>query len=197
MKPNKLINIKVHRGQENLINKGGGPSGNWLIRRNTRDFLGGPVVKIMLHAGGAGLILGQGTRIPHATWCDQKKLKWNARKNTCLKGPLLFELPAFRRVGLDGSDFLFIKEVLKIPIFMCPPSLLLFFSCSVMSDTLQCHGLQHARLPCPSLSPRACSNSCPSSQWHHPTISSSVVPFSSSLQSFLGSGSFLMSQLFA
>ena len=58
------------------------------------------------------------------------------------------------------------------------------FSCSVMSDFLQPHGLQHARLSCPSPSPRACSNSCPLSWWCHPTISSSVVPFSSHLQSF-------------
>ena len=66
-----------------------------------------------------------------------------------------------------------------------------------MSDSLRPHGLQQARLPCPSLSPRACSNSCPLSQWCHPTISSSVVPFSSCLQSFPTSGSFPMSQLFA
>ena len=50
------------------------------------------------------------------------------------------------------------------------------FSCSVMSDSLRTHGLQHARLPCPSPTPGACSNSCPSSQWHHSTISSSVTP---------------------
>ena len=55
---------------------------------------------------------------------------------------------------------------------------LLLFSCSVRSDSLWPHGLQHSRLPCPSPSPRACSNSCPLSQWCHPTISSSVVPFS-------------------
>jgi len=53
-----------------------------------------------------------------------------------------------------------------------------------MSDSLWPHGLQHARLPCPSPTPRACSNSCPSSWWCHPTISSSVIPFSSCLQSF-------------
>ena len=57
-------------------------------------------------------------------------------------------------------------------------------------------GLQHARLPCPSPSPRACTNSCPLSQWCHPIISSSVVPFLSCFQSFPASGSFLMSQLF-
>ena len=68
---------------------------------------------------------------------------------------------------------------------------------SVVSDSLQPSGLQHARLPCPSPTPRAYSNSCPSSQWCHPTISSSVVSFSSCLQSCPASGSFLKSQLFA
>ena len=74
---------------------------------------------------------------------------------------------------------------------------LLLFSCSIMSDSLQPHGLHHARLPCPSPSPRVCSNSCPLSQRCHPTISPSVIPFSSCLQSFPESGSFLMSGLFA
>ena len=71
------------------------------------------------------------------------------------------------------------------------------FSCSVMSDSLWPHGLQHARLPCPSPTPKTCSNSCPSSQWYHPTISSLVIPFSSHLQSFPASGSFQMSQFYA
>ena len=66
-----------------------------------------------------------------------------------------------------------------------------------MSDSLRPHGLQHARLPCPSSTPRACLNSCPSSQWCHPAISSSVVPFSSCPQSFPASGSFPVSRLFA
>ena len=70
------------------------------------------------------------------------------------------------------------------------------FSCSVVSNSLWPHGLQHARLPCPSLTSRACSNSCPLSWWCHPTISSSVVPFSSCLQSCPTSGSFPMSQFF-
>ena len=65
-----------------------------------------------------------------------------------------------------------------------------------MSDSLQSQGLQHARLPCPSPTPEACSNSCPLSRGCHPTISSSVVPFSSHLQSFLVSESFSMSQFF-
>ena len=65
-----------------------------------------------------------------------------------------------------------------------------------MSDSLWPHGLQHARLPCVPPTPSACSNSCPLSRWCHPTISSSVGPFFSCLQSFPGSGSFLMSQFF-
>ena len=71
------------------------------------------------------------------------------------------------------------------------------FICSAIADSLGPHGLQHARLPCPSPTPRACSDACPSSQWCHPTISSSVVPFYSCLQSFPASGSFPMSQFFA
>ena len=70
------------------------------------------------------------------------------------------------------------------------------FSHSVVSDSLRPHGLQHARLPCPSPTPEACSNSHPLSRWCHPTISSSVIPFSSCLQSFPASGSFPMSQFF-
>ena len=70
------------------------------------------------------------------------------------------------------------------------------FHCSVMSDSLRPHGLQHARLPCPSPTPEAYSNSCPSSQWCHLTTLSSVIPFSSCLQSFPASGSFQMSQFF-
>ena len=66
---------------------------------------------------------------------------------------------------------------------------------SVMSSSLPPHGLQHSRLPCPSSTPRACSNSCPLGWWCHPTISSSVVPFSSCLQSFPASQSFPVSQL--
>ena len=70
------------------------------------------------------------------------------------------------------------------------------FTHSVVSNSLQPHGLQHARLPCPSSTPGACSNSGPLSQWCHPTISSSVVPFSSCPHSFPASGSFQMSQFF-
>ena len=71
------------------------------------------------------------------------------------------------------------------------------FSSSVVSNSLWPHGLQHARPPCPSPSPRVYSNSCPLSRWCHPTISSSVVPISSCLQCFPALGSFQMSQFFA
>ena len=79
---------------------------------------------------------------------------------------------------------------LECPIYQ------LLFSCSVVSNSLRTCGLQHTRHPCPSPSPRACSDSCPLGQWCHPTISSSVIPFSC-LQSPPASGSFLMNQLFA
>ena len=71
------------------------------------------------------------------------------------------------------------------------------FSRSVVSDSLWPHGPQHVRPPCPPTTPRVYSNSCPSNRWCHPTISSSVVPFPSCLQSFPTSGSFPMSQFFA
>ena len=67
---------------------------------------------------------------------------------------------------------------------ICPPQTPVQFNCSVMSYSLWSHGLQHARPPCPSLTPGVYPNSCPLSQWCHPTISSSVVPFPSCLQSF-------------
>ena len=70
-------------------------------------------------------------------------------------------------------------------------------SVAQLCPTLRPHGLQHTRLPCPSPTPRACSNSCPSSQWCHPTISYSVIPFSSCLQSFPASEFFPVSQFFA
>ena len=71
------------------------------------------------------------------------------------------------------------------------------FSCSVVSDSLRPHEPQHARPPYPSPTPRIHPNPCPSSQWCHPTVSSSIIPFSSCPQSFPASGSFQMSQLFA
>ena len=87
----------------------------------------------------------------------------------------------------------FIRQVLIIYFLSY---FLLLFSHSVVSDSLWPHGLQYTRPPCPSPSPRICSNSCPLSQWCHTTISSFVIPFSSCLQSLPASGSFLRSQLF-
>ena len=89
------------------------------------------------------------------------------------------------RAGGRGDNFS------KITLFS-----LVQFSCSVISDSLRPHESQLARPPCPSPTPRIYSNSCPSSRWCHPTISSSVVPFSSCPQSLPASGSFPMSQLF-
>ena len=113
----------------------------------------------------------------------------------------------FQEIILDHHEYVLIWEYedLQLPrgekkrgILGTRTLLILqFSSVAVVSDSLWPHGLQHARLPCPSSTPRTCSNSCPLSQWCHPTISSFVVPFSSCLQSFLASGSFQMSQLFA
>ena len=86
------------------------------------------------------------------------------------------------------------------PVCSLPTSSLLSslqFSHLVMSNSLWPHGLQHTRPPCPSPTPRIYSNSCPSSLWCYPTISSSVIPFSSCLQFFPASRSFQMSQFFA
>ena len=98
------------------------------------------------------------------------------------------------------SDLLFLLEAVLVFFFYVFPlnlSIICQFSHSVMSDSLQPHGLKHARLPCPLPTPGACSDSCPSRQWCHPTNSSSVIPFSTCLQSLLASGSFPMSQFFA
>ena len=88
------------------------------------------------------------------------------------------------------------KEIFRTTLGQAFSSPGVQFSCSVMSDSLQPHGLQHTRLPCPPPTPGANSNSCPLSQWCHPTISTSVIPFSSCLQSFPASGSSQMSQFF-
>ena len=89
-------------------------------------------------------------------------------------------------------SFYFNIAIIKITLFSSSVQ----FSCPVVYDSLRPLEPQHARLPCPSETPRVHPNSCPSSRWCHPTISSSVVPFSSCPQSFPASGSFQMSQLF-
>ena len=87
--------------------------------------------------------------------------------------------------------------VIMIPSYKSLTIQSIQFSDSVMSNSLWPHGLQHARIPCPSPTPGTYSNSCPLRWWCHPTISSSVIPFSSCLPSFPASGSFPMSQFFA
>ena len=100
------------------------------------------------------------------------------------------------QMGQDQKERkMLIRRMHHIPFI--PKQLSLLFSRSVVSNSLWPHELQHTSLPCPSLSPGVCSNLCPLSWWCHSTISSSVVPFSSCLQSFPASGSFPMSQLFA
>ena len=102
--------------------------------------------------------------------------RWEAAKNVCAERAWMDTLP-------------FISHHLCLM-----GALLLLLSHSVMSDSLQPHGLQHARLPCPSLSPGAWSHSCPLKQWCQPTVSTSVTPFCP--QSFPALGSFPVSQLF-
>ena len=96
---------------------------------------------------------------------------------------------------------IFLNLLWKYMVFLNWIEMMVFpfsqFRCLVISNSLWPHGLQHVWPPCPSPTPRAYSNSCPSSRWCHPTISSSVVPFSSCLQSFPASGSFPMSQFFS
>ena len=101
---------------------------------------------------------------------------------------LVFEINRYSHVGRK-------QYKRKVINFLDDQEDLVQFNHSVMSNSL--HGLQHARLPCPSPTPRACSNSSLLSRWWHPTILSSVVPFSSYLQSFPASGSFPISQLFS
>ena len=120
-------------------------------------------------------------------------LVWSNLTHLCL---LL--LPVLQSYILKYNAKTKVQEIFPYVFFKEFYSFRCVFRCSVMSDSLRPHGLQHTRLPCPLLSPRACSNSCPlTSQQCHKTISSSVVPFSSCLQSFLPSGPFAVSQLFA
>ena len=88
------------------------------------------------------------------------------------------------------TSLLKLKYMLTFLLILRNYNLSVQFSHSVMANSLRSHGLQHASLPCPSPTPGAYSNSCPLSWWYQPTISSSVIPFSSCLQSFPASGSF-------
>ena len=114
-------------------------------------------------------------------------------QETCALVDTLIRQPSLRRECCSTRDLCVLSAFYLEPLLR---ALLLLFSHSVISNSLLPHGLQHARLPCPSPTPRACSNSCPFSRWCHPTISSSVVPFSSCPQSFPASGSFPVSQFF-
>ena len=116
------------------------------------------------------------------------------------------QVPVDMKQDLDIADFFYSQNnhrpkiglPLKKWILISDASLTsVQFSCSVVSDSLRPHESQHTRPPCPSPTPGVYSNSCPSSWWCHPTISSSVIPFSSYPQSFPASGSFQMSQLSA
>ena len=95
------------------------------------------------------------------------------------------------------NNWMFLEQMLRSQSLNLLISSSVQFSRSVVSNSLRPHGLQHARPPCPSPTPRVCSNSCPLSQWWHTTISSSVVLFSSCPLSFPASGSFQMSQFLA
>ena len=108
----------------------------------------------------------------------------------------LIKISPFLSLKLFLVDILYSLVIIVIYLFNSL-NMLLLFSCSVVSYSLWPRGLQHTRLPCPSPIPRACSSSCPLSQWCHPIISSSVVAFSSCLQFFPASGSFPVSRLFA
>ena len=104
--------------------------------------------------------------------------------------PLGEQQPVCFNLSID----IFLLQILKFSDWKAQGSVQ--FSGSVVSDSLRPHGLQHARPPCPSPTPGLHSNPCPLSWWYHPTISFSVVPFSSSLQSFPALGTFQMSQFF-
>ena len=121
--------------------------------------------------------------IRHGMWFEGRVSQLHTHNYYSDPVPQLWDLEAFS----------FFKLMIKNAELGTPS---VQFSCSVTSDSLWTHGLQHARSPCPSPTPGVYSDSCPLSWWCHPTISSSVIPFSSSLQSFPASGSFPMSQFF-
>ena len=129
--------------------------------------------------------------IPQNTWLrsDTYLLCWYVLLCQSFSSNILWFIMRKNSIILQRTSY-----VLNIIVFFSVHSVQ--FSSSVMSNSLQPHGLQHPRLPCPSPPPGAYSNPCPLSRWCHPTISSSVVPFSSCPQSLPASGSFLMSQFF-
>ena len=132
--------------------------------------------------------VGFSSCLSHTSWMlsPEPSAKHMADAETCLS---------------NDSPFLVISEKGEVNDSQLPSGegqwLSTLFSRSVVSNSLWSHGLRHTSPPCPSPTPRVYSNSCPLSWWCHPTISSSVVPFSSFLQSFPASGSFPLSQFFA
>ena len=150
----------------------------WVVRRSNQSILKEISPKYLLEGRILKLKLQY---FGHLMW----------RTNSLEKTLMLGKIEGGRRRGLQWMrQETCMSEIIWIKLY-------LQFSHSVMSNSLQPHGLKHARPPCPSPTSRVYSNSCPLSQWCHPTISSSVVPFSSCLQSFPASGSFPMSQFFA
>ena len=128
-------------------------------------------------------------------------------KYICIHVNMYTHMYTYKYVSLDlilkskeilyqKAGMLTVSFTLNLQVNSCKSCTSVQFSRSVVSDSLWPHELQHARPPCPSPTPGVYSNSCPSSRWCHPAISSSVVPFSSCPQSLPASGSFPMSQLF-
>ena len=139
-------------------------------------------------------------------WMNNVKVKWNILQwwhpkfKENVKKYLLWKLWIFSRGKQINFNTITFFQLVLFWLMQFTPDICQFssvqFSRSVMSDSLRPHESQHTRPPCPSPTPGVYSNSCPSSWWCHPAISSSVVPFSSCLQSLPASGSFPMSQLF-
>ena len=132
-------------------------------------------------------------------WLDlvrKKKKKRSSLKISAFLLGFFFFFLMKRRTHSGGLFFLLWLVLLDSSSFSSCILVVVLSCCSVVSDSLRPHGLKHARLPCPSLSPGVCSHSYPLNQWHHPIILSSVVLFSSCLQCFPPSGSFPMSRLF-
>ena len=119
----------------------------------------------------------------------------NSLQYSCLENPMDRGALRARVHGAAKSQTWTATTIITRTCYL-PPTVSVQFSCSVVSDSLRPHELQHARPSCPSPTPRVHPNPCSSSQWCYLTISSSLVPFSSCPQSFPASGSFPMSQLF-
>ena len=149
-----------------------------------------------------GISLDQGQNLSPLHW--QVDAYPQAQHQSPKKKNFFFErgIPGSFYICSNHSDSTVTEWIYSmVPYTEHPMSMTLILICCCCSVTQLCptllpHARQHARLPCPSLSPRVCSNSCPLSQWCHPSISSSVTPFSSCPQSFPASGSFPMSQFF-